>query len=220
MGVDVLSTDLTKVARVRAYVGQSVMSGQHDADLAQVVHAASAHCHRFCRRDSFLQDTYTHDGDIAGGNRERLDGDGGRELFLCNTPVTSITEIKRRYDESALTEGPDEEFTLDPWTGRIYMRWYRFPDEPQSIEVTYVGGYQRENDGDANTRVVFGYLERAQDLEQSVVKMAAALWHRRKRERDGIKSMSTDGGTFTFDDSAIPKDVRDVWTRYRHAEVA
>ena len=151
--------------------------------------------------------------------REFLDGHGDELLFLRNTPVTSITSLKRRFGETALVQGADQHFTLDPWTGRIRLRAMVFPDEPQAVEIVYVGGYIRDDDGTANERAQFGYLERAQDLEHSIVRMCATLYHRRKRERDGIISMSTDGGTFQFDDSAIPKDIRNVWDSYRHTEI-
>jgi hypothetical protein len=218
MGVEQLATSLITSAELKAYLGASVPSGADDAFLDQLVITASQWCRTYCRRDSFLSRSYVHDGSNVA--KRRLDGTGTSDLYLKNTPVTALTGLKRRFDEDELIEGPDFDYTFDPWTGRISLTFgVRFPDEAAVVELTYQGGFLPETEVDADMKAEFGFIEKAGDLKVSVLKAAAVLFHKRRREKDGIVSFSSETGTFTLDPSALPKEARETWDLYRHRAV-
>ena len=215
MAVDILSSfDLVSLGRVKEWLGKTAQSGDHDALLQRLIHAVSGWVHSFCGRDSFLSQTYTHDGTTM----RRLPGSGTEVLVLPNAPVTTITTLKRAPDESALTRGWDKDYVCDPWDGSVVLLdGAVFEDMDESVEITYTAGYFGSG-ASAAQRLEFGLEEHAADLLQSVVDQIEAMW--KMRGQQTLVSVAGESGTFAFQPDLLLPHVRAAWKRYSRAAMS
>lgn len=210
MGVKLSSVALTSLERVYDYLGRDASSGRDDAILLETINAVSAWCERYCGRN-FLSRTYTHDGTTL----PRLTGDGSSTIFLRNYPVTAVSSLKLWPNQTALTEGWDEDFVVDKWHGVIRLLWRRTFRWPESLEVTYTGGYIQATQPYDASELEFGWESAGQDIELSIVKQVAEMYHRKTRQRDGLVSQSVEGVSSTFTEKALLADVKKVWDSVR-----
>ncbi|MDP6460287.1 MAG: hypothetical protein QGH59_00810 [Gemmatimonadota bacterium] len=207
MGVQIHTYALTDLERVKRHLEIPAKTGTHDAELISLINEGSAWVERYCGR-KFLSRTYTHDGSTL----PRLDSFGGADIYLENTPVTSVTTLKINEDASALTEGWDQDFVVNEDTGHIHLRTSAFWDRRAILEVTYVGGYLASGTDAQLER--WGWSYAAADLEHAVMRLVAHMWRGKDRERDGIASRSGEGMTVSYFDD-IPREVREILNGYR-----
>jgi hypothetical protein len=188
---------LTDLERVKKWAG--IVSGDDDDEITRVINEVSAEIEGRCGRQ-FISRTYTHDGDVAGGNLPRLDSFGGTRLWLPQLPVTSVTTLKVYPTHSALTEGYDEDFVIGHDEGMIELvNGNGFYRGRQLVEITYVAGYLTapgETQGWA-----WGWNVDAAEIQEAATVLSAFRFNQKNRQREGIASISEGGATVSYFDS-------------------
>lgn len=209
---------LTSFERVAAAIGEGQIADSRDNGwLVRVINAVTRLFeHGICHRQ-FRSRTYTHDGDISGGNLPRLDGDGTRWLHLANFPVTAISSLKRRYDEAALTEGPDSDFIVDNDTGLIELKANLFPSERAVVAVTYTGGFLDTPSAAQAAR--WGWDLAGAAIQQAATDTVVDLFKRRKAGDARVTALTTESGTFQLDASMLLPHVRGIVEAHRSGEI-
>lgn len=197
---------LTTLAKVKAAMDKTELTGVNDAALIDLINGVSTWCERHCKR-KFLTRSYAH---TEAGDYDLLDSRGGRRLFLPQRPVTAVASVKKSPDGDALTEGWDEDFTIQKGRGILLLAPGQiWPAEP-TIEITYTAGYLSDTG-------VRSWQDECQDLENSIIRAVAFFSKRRTMGQDaGVSVMSTESGSYSFDfrSAILLADVKSVWDSY------
>jgi hypothetical protein len=217
-GLDRMASDVVQLDQVKDFLELSLANQDPDTLLREIIHAVSVGGARWCGRESFMSATYTHDS----STRSLLSGDGTSKLFLPNTPVQSITDLRPNPNYSAtLSQGWNEAYDFDPWEGIVELRnGDVFAEGARTVYCTYVGGYVPWDGAVAATKAEFGIVERASDLILAMLEQIGEAWNRRKQKKSGTVSFATaGGGTFNFAQKPLLDSVRQVWESYRHVRL-
>jgi len=194
---------LTSLAKVKAAMDKTDLTGVNDTHLIDLINGVSAWCERHCKR-SFKSRQYVH---TEAGAYDLLAGVGTNKLLLPQRPVTAVTSVKKTPDETALTEGWDQDFSIRKAAGILVLKsgagyW---PTSP-TIEITYTAGYLAVADEQ------FGWQEKCRDLENSVIRAVAFMFERSKLgAASGMTAVSMEAGSVSFDQTPMLDDVKLVW---------
>lgn len=171
----------------RAWLKIPAGSGD-DPIIDALVASVSADCERFI--GSPIEETAVE---------AYLTGDGTSVLILPMTPVVSVTSLKIQ-NGTALVNGWDKDYVIVLRTGIIRLTGGIFPSQPGSIHAQWQAGYTAVPD----------------DIKVSIMKGVAFNLHAQDKRRQGVSSVSDSlGGQTTYITDEYPKDVTDVWKRYR-----
>jgi hypothetical protein len=209
---------LTDLPRVKAH--GDITGDDHDTELDRLINETTAAIENYCGR-RFLSRDYTHDGTTL----PRLDSYGGITLRLPENPVTAVSTLKLDPNQSALTEGWNEDFTIDHDAGAIVLVAQSFLGSPafparQVVEITYTAGYLRDSDSPTAAQGwLWGETTAAADLTLAATQQVVWAFNQKHREREGISSRSTEAGTVTYLTSAWLPQVKAVLDRYARIRV-
>ncbi len=174
-------------AEARAWVKIPAGTGD-DPIIDSLVASVSADCERFVGSPIEQTDVEAY-----------LTGDDTSVLILPMTPVISVTSLSI-MGGSALVNGWDKDYVIVLRTGIIRLTGGVFPSRPGSIHAQWKAGYATVPD----------------DLKVSIMKGVAFNLHAQDKRRQGVSSVSDSmGGQTTYITDEYPKDVTDVWKRYR-----
>jgi hypothetical protein len=154
---------------------------QYDALLTGLLMAVSGRFETGCRRS------------LGRGENivEILDG-GRNSISLSRYPIESISEVvESRYQDwtngYVLTE--NQNFVADKKSGLLYRENFRWGVGPQSVRVTYTGGYVLP--GETATT---GQMELPAEIQFAILEQCRFEW---KRRGDlGITSAGAGGGSW------------------------
>lgn len=160
---------------------------------------------RWCNR-KFRSRQYVHDGVTL----PLLGGSGLSTLWLASPPITAVSVLKPWKEDASIDQGADEDFTLNPWTGKITYLGGSFRKGDEVTAVTYTGGFLDDDTDDE-----YGYRAVAGDVEEAAIATVVDRLASRRRGHERVTSFSTDGGTYTLSDAALLPWVREVLMSYR-----
>jgi len=203
---------LTSLERVKEHGDIKAM--RSDAELVHLINAVSARIETALGRH-LISRTWTHDGSTL----PRLSSHGGAKLWLPERPVTSVTTLKTYPTHDALTEGYDEDFLIHHQEGMIELvNGNSFYIGSQLVEITYVAGYLTS--GTASQLMLYGWNEKAADLQLAATIQTVWQWHQKEREREGVASRSEAGISVSYlNDTWLP-EVADILARYSGVSVS
>lgn len=222
---------VTSIAVAKDFIGTGVPSNKHDEFIQALILQVEDDVESICNR-KFKSRTYTRDGSAPA--KSYLDGTGGPTIWLPNPPITAITSIKRRFtDSSTLTEGADNDFTFDPWSGAVtlnraiydwragrnYVSTVQWPAEKKVIPVTYTGGFLTLKSGDvgydSDADAEFGWHTVARQVELAVLLQVKLLYKRFTSKSQDVASYSTTGGTFNFRSEPFSPEAMKILQRFK-----
>lgn len=168
---------LAPLSELKSYLG--ITSSSDDAELTRLMRAAASRIEGECGRPI--------GGFLSKSRTELLNPTGDPSIFIRNTPVTSITSVKRIAPDGTTTTIDADDYRFDPVTGEIRLivdedaSWYTgdiravdwrllkgrgFWEGFRSVEVVSVGGYTPAT--------------MPRDLQQAAIEVAKDLWLMRK----------------------------------------
>ena len=172
-------------------------------DLANTfINAASDFIERFCNR-KFISQTYID---------EAYDGNGERDLYLDNFPITTLTTVKNwdAYNNTLLyTYTVNLEYVLYGTEGYIHM-WGGWAKGTKNYKITYIAGY-------AIASVPYDLKKACADL--------CAFYNMNKNkigmesERIGAYSYQLANNSEIFNSLGIPAEIARVLNAYRKINV-
>ena len=190
-----MAIKLVSVANVRTYLNFS--STNQDTLLGELVEQVSEDIQNYCDR-TFTRGTDTLEYPIGGG----------KYLSLKRFPIVSIAHIRYNID-SDFSDSTDDISSDDykfsaslkdeglvflkrsklrvQLSNRTYNTNYVWPDDPDSLQVKYTGGY-------GNTA---GVLNVPDDLKKACVIQVAYLFDRRKSL--GVRTVSGQEGSLNYE---------------------
>jgi len=203
------ATSLTDLERVKEH--GKITSEAYDAEITKLIKETTARIQRYCGRH-FLSRIWTHNGLQA--HQPRLDSHGGTELFLPEMPITNVATLKVYPTAAELTEGYDEDFIVHALSGIIELvNGNGFYVGSQLVEITYTAGYLTGQTTQASW--VFGDDEASADIRLAATMQTAWQFHQKQKLRDGIASMSSEGVSVQYLNTAWLPEVEDILERHR-----
>lgn len=160
-----------------------------------LINSASQKISTFCKRN-FLSQAYVN---------EYYNGDGGRDLFLKQYPVTALTRVANYdpYTDSEYEYTENTDFIVEDAEGGILHRKSGWNKGTKNFRVSYTAGYTADNLPD--------------DL-----KTACAMLCGRKftqKGTDGVKSLRISDYAVTFSEQDISPEVDEILSNYRNMSV-
>lgn len=197
---------LTTLERVKEH--GDIKAVRSDAELVHLINEVSARIETALGRH-LISRVWTHDGTTL----PRLDSCGGALLWLPERPVTAVSSLKVYPTSDALTEGYDEDFLIRNHEGIIELvNGNSFYSGRQLVAITYTAGYLTT--GTASQLMVYGWNEKAADLQLAATMQTVWQWHQKEREREGVASRSEAGVSVSYlNDTWLP-EVADILARY------
>jgi len=210
---------LESLARLSVLKGKLLLNESEatfDNDLKLLLASATEAVERFCGR-TLVRTTHTD---------ERHTGDGTKELFPLEYPITTLTTVKIWATDSETFETEtadyyelvDERMIYYPKLGESDNSEYScWPDgTPNNIKLTYVAGYDNT---DWDSVLITDDFDVPADLEYAVAKIAALAWQEAvvSEGRLGLSSVSIGGESMEIVrlEKGIPPDVLKVLMGYR-----
>lgn len=197
------SRDLTTLDAVKKWL--SISTTDSDIVLSSLITQISGFVYNKTSRSFFVPRTVT----------ELYDGLGGTRMLLTNWPVTKVTELKISgtvvppagdYPSSGwiLEAAPDDPPGL---MQRLDLRGYTFLSGTKNVSVTYVAGYQVENEAlttpsSGAVAVAAPYGRWASDMGVTRVSTGLPLAKVASAPSSGQYSVDA-SGNYTFGDSSI-----------------
>jgi hypothetical protein len=173
---------LITLANLKVYLNIDSNNTDYDSALQQIINSVSTLMETEMDR-KLVYATYTD---------EYLDGSGMQELYLPQWPVVSVTSIEE--DETELTEGEDEDFTVyEGYLRKVYGTWAR---GRRNIKTTFIAGYwvsSEEDDAD----------EMPKDIQLACMKQCGIEWKRAKSEDWDLTSK-------TFPDGSVARNITNL----------
>lgn len=156
---------------------------EHDQTIGRIVLGLESIFDRYCRR-KFIQ---------TGGDVTEYYAGLGRHLQILYYPIVSITTIKESYSydfisATALTADTDYRLIGAGKNGIIYRIASSWPDQEDTIQVVYRGGYCSAADtpGDGETAL-------PADLREAAIEQGTFIFKR--RDDIGLSSVGFTGGS-------------------------
>jgi hypothetical protein len=178
---------LSDTALISLATARSLVSGlpSVDADLEQLIEAASRIANRYARRH-LAATNYT----------ERLSGYGGDALLLRQRPVQSITSVHIDSNRLFGNDTAVTDYEADTPAGILY-RYSGWTRGRRNIQVVYRAGYE--------------LASVPEDLQGAVANVAYWLYRRVQENAIGIRSITSPDGINTAIDLSIPLASRQIF---------
>lgn len=197
-----LSTEaLTSLEAVKAYL--QIASPEHDALLASLIEAVSAHFRAYTRRNLLARDYSPRPADPAfdPGNAI-LDGSGYPDLLLPQYPVLTLDELL--LDGQAIPPAPHPQasgYLLDRGAGLLSLTNAAFPPGRCRVAVTYRAGFATV----------------PADLAQAAIEQTATRFQESAagQGRLGVSARTLADGSLSYATGALLPQVEAVLERYR-----
>lgn len=213
----VKTTDLVSLAKIKEYIGTSVVASGtgDDAFLESRIAAWSTWIESHCRR-VFKETTYTefHDGDGETG-----------VLFPIAYPIISITNIWDDLDRAFgdTTKIASGDYYIDKYkisvklvkNTAIYPPSQRpvFSSGVGNVKITYVAGYILQDASVTGSSIALPEV-----IRDACIKLVTQDYFDRGKGKVGKTSM-TDGDTSKGFESGIPKELLEMLEPYRRMNI-
>lgn len=164
--------------------------GGQDAILEVFIEAATAWIESYCNRTF---ESVTHS--------KTYDGDNGVELFLGESPVTSITSVE-------ITTGS----VASPTTTELDSNDYVLYEDDGRIVLVDGDAFSK---GNLNVAVTFNAGKALPgDVKKAAIDLVRWYWRRWNENREGISSISAADVNTTYE-TDVPKAIRNALDRHR-----
>ncbi|MFH0911720.1 MAG: head-tail connector protein [Planctomycetota bacterium] len=186
------STDLTTLAKVKAYLG---VSGSGDDTLLEaLIDSVSEAIEHYCGREF-----------AAKERTEFHDGGGAASLVLRCRPVQSIASLRddpaRLFPEGS--EIAPAGYVFYPEAGIVVLDGASFSDGRRNVRVTYTAGFSAVPPA----------------VEQAANILAAHFYNRGRQGGDGLASESLGAYTVSYNEAEWPASAQGLLFEYREVEV-